>query len=125
MISVIVQKGSRHYVAAMASAVFRLLALIALVLMPIGMGAAPALAAPDHHAMMTTAGSGHCDEQQDQDQAPAQKQMDCMAACTALPAPAAPALTPALKPTAPRMIDVAAPFTGIEPEIATPPPKFA
>ena len=125
MISVIVQKGSPHYVAAMASAVFRLLALIALVLMPIGMGAAPALAAPDHHTMMTTAGAGHCDEQQDPDQAPAQHQMDCTAACAAIAAPAAPVVAPTFKPTAPRTIGVAAPFTGIEPEIATPPPKFA
>lgn len=123
MISVIVQKGFGHYVAAMASAVFRLVALIALVLMPLGMGAAPALAAPDHHEMMT-AGPGHCDEQQDQDKAPASK-MDCAAMCTALPAGNASSVTPAMKPVTPRTIALASPFTGIEPEIATPPPKQA
>ena len=125
MISVIVLKGSGHHVAAMASAVVRLIALVALVLMPHGMGAAPALAAPDHHTMMTAAGSGHSNERQDQNQAPAQQQMDCTASCTALPVAAAPVVAPALKPTGPRTIGVAAPFTGIEPETATPPPKFA
>ena len=120
--SVIVRTGSGPYVAAMASALFRLLALIALVLMPLGMGTAPALAAPGQHSMMM-AGSGHCDEQQDRNSAPAQEQMDCTAACTALPASSAPVLAPALKPTAPRMTGVDTIFTGIEPEIAPPPPK--
>lgn len=110
------------YLAAMASVMFRLLALIALVVMPIGMGSAPALAVPGHHAMMR-AGSGHCEEEQDRHEAPAQKQMDCTAACTALPAPATAALTPALEPAAARTIGVEAIFASIEPEIATPPPK--
>ena len=120
--SVIVGTGFASYVARMTGPLLRLLTLIALVLMPLGMTGAPALAAPDHHVTMA-AGSGHCDEQQDQDKAPAQQQMDCTAACTTLPAPSTPALTPPLKPTAPRLSGVAAPFAGIEPEIATPPPK--
>jgi hypothetical protein len=110
------------YIAAMASTLIRLVALMALILMPLGMGAAPALVAPGPHSM-TMAVSGHCDGQQDPDKAPAQKQMNCTAACTALPAPSAPVLPPALKPTARRMSGVDTIFTGIEPEIATPPPK--
>lgn len=122
--SLIVRTGLEPYVAAMASALIRLVALMALILMPLGMGAAPALAASGHHNM-TMAGPSHCDEQQDPDMAPAQKPIDCTAACTALPAPSAPVLAPALKPTAARMTGAVTIFTGIEPEIATPPPKGA
>lgn len=123
MISVIVQKAFGHYVAGMASAVIRLLALFALVLMPLGMAGAPALAAPNHH-MMKMSESGHCDEQQDQDQAPASKKMDCAAACTALPATGTAGPAAGLKPKAPRTIAFVAPFSGIVLEIATPPPRL-
>lgn len=123
--SVIAGTGFGPYVALMTAALLRLLTLIALVLMPLGMTGAPALAAPDHHGMMMMADPGHCDERQDQDEAPARQQMDCTAACTALPATNEPDPAPVLKPTAPRLIGVAARFTGIEPEIATPPPKKA
>lgn len=120
--SIIVGIGLGSYVGRMIAALVRLLTLLALVLMPLGMTGAPALAAPDHH-MTTMAGSGHCEEQQDE--APDQQQMDCRAACTALPAPSTPAPTPALKPIAPRLIGGVAPFTSINLEIATPPPKMA
>ena len=120
---VIVEKGSRRYGAAMASAIFRLLALISLVLMPLGMAGAPAVAqsGPAAHTM---AQMGHCGEQPDQDKAPVSK-MDCTAMCTALPAADTPALAAIWKPAAPHFIVVAAPFSGIEPEIAIPPPKRA
>ena len=108
----------------MASALLRLLALIALVIMPFGMTSAPALAAPAHHDM-AMAGAGHCDEQQDSDRATVQDRMDCTAACTALPAASAPVLAPPLKPTTPRTIAIVAPFHGVILEIATPPPRLA
>jgi hypothetical protein len=104
----------------MIAALFRLLTLLALVLMPIGMTSAPAAASPMPASHPMTA--GHCDEQPDQDQAPASR-MDCAAMCTALPATDAAAPTPVFKPKAPRTIAVATRFDGIILEIATPPPK--
>lgn len=121
LISVIVPTASGHYLARMAAAVIRLLTLLALVLMPLGMAGAPAMA----HAMpaqYSMASTGHCDEQPGQDRAPASK-MDCAAMCTALPATDAPAPASVLKPTAPRTDGVVALFEGREPEIATPPPR--
>ena len=119
--SVIVRTGLRPYVRRMIAALLRLLTLIALALMPLGMTGAPAVAQPmpmSHHM----ASNGHCDEQNSPDEAPASK-MDCTAMCTALPATDAPAPAPGLKPVPPRSIALMASFAGIEPEIATPPPK--
>ena len=121
--SVIVRTGFGPYVARMIAALLRLLTLLALVLMPLGMTGAPATASPmpASHAM---ASANHCDEQGDQDEAPAPK-MDCTAMCTALPATDSPAPSFVLKPKGPRTIAVAGPFDGIILEIATPPPKLA
>lgn len=109
----------------MTAALLRLLTLLALVLVPIGMTSAPAAASPtpaSHHMA-----AGHCDEQPEDDQAPASK-MDCAAMCatmcTALPAMDAAAPNPLLKPKAPRTIAVAKPFDGIILELATPPPRL-
>lgn len=123
--SVIAGKGGGPYGAAMAAALLRLLALVALVLMPLGMAGAPAIAQqmPMDHAAMAM-GGGHCDEEPEQDKAPASK-IDCAAMCTALPAADAPATALRLKLTAPRTITIVGPFAGIEPEIATPPPRQA
>lgn len=117
---VIAQQASQPYAVRMAATLFRLLALLALVLMPIGMTSAPAAASPmpaSHHLM-----TGHCDEQPEQDEGPTSK-MDCAAMCTALPAAVSAAATSVLKPKAPRTIAVAARFDGIILEIATPPPR--
>ena len=105
----------------MSSALMKLLALIALVMMPLGMTGAPALAAP-----VAPAGTmaGHCDQQKEQDKAPASKKMDCAAACTAIPAPETAEPAPVLRPRAPRTIALVAPFAGIVLEIATPPPRL-
>ena len=123
--SVIVPTASRPYVARMAAAVTRLLTLLALVLMPLGMASAPAMA----HAMPaqhSEASMGHCDGQTDQNRAPAHstQQMHC-AMCTALPAVPPPTPSSRLKPVEPRVIATVSPFTGIVPEIATPPPRQA
>jgi hypothetical protein len=120
--SVIAATGSRPYEPAMAAAIFRLLALVALVLMPLGMAGAPANAqstTTDHVAVAM----GHCDDQPAKDKAPAPSKMDCMAMCTALPAANGPLLSSAMKPAAVRSTFVASPFAGVEPEIATPPPR--
>lgn len=119
--SVIVSTGLKPYGGGMTAALLRLLTLLSLVLMPLGMASEPALAQPmpAEHAMTSMP---HCDDQPDQDEAPAPK-MDCTAMCTALPATDAPTDAPLLTPVAPRTIAIAAPFVGVEPEIATPPPR--
>ena len=117
---VIAARGGGAYGRAMAAAALRLLTLIALVLMPVGMAGAPAMAAPAEHGM---AGMNHCDEMPSKEQAPPSSKMDCTAMCTALPASFGLDAGPMMKPLAPRSIAMAAPFRGIEPDIATPPPK--
>jgi hypothetical protein len=120
--SVIAAKGSRPYWPAMAAVIFRLLAVVALVLMPLGMAGAPAIAQamPADHAAMPM---GHCEEQPSKDKAPAPSKMDCTAMCTALPATDTPLPAPVMRLVALRSATLAAPFDGIEPEIATPPPR--
>lgn len=121
---VIVTKALRPYDAAMAAAFLRLLALVALIVMPFGMASTPALAQPADQAMSIghAMPTGHCGDQQAPDKAPAL--MDCTAACTALPASIAPMPEPLLKPKALRTITISVPFADIEPEIATPPPRL-
>ena len=105
----------------MAAAILRLMALIALMLMPVGMAGAPAMAqpAPAEHGMAMD----HCDGMPGEEQAPAPSKMDCAAMCVALPAADTPAPEATIKPTAPRTIAIGARFDGIVPEIATPPPR--
>ncbi len=107
----------------MAAAFAKLMTLIALVLMPIGMASASAVASPVDHAAMSQ--SGHCGDQGEDDQAPDAKRMDCTAACTALPPALEPVFAPMLKPLGQRMIAVAAPFKGVVLEISTPPPRLS
>lgn len=121
--SVIVQTSSNPYGASMTAALFRLITLLALALMPFGMASAPAMnqPMPANHSM---AQAGHCEGQPEEDQAPASK-MDCTAMCSALPATDAPTPTPRLKLAAPRSTAIVVAYAGIEPEIATPPPRQA
>jgi hypothetical protein len=102
--------------AAMASAFFRLLALVSMLLMPVGMaGAAPA-------AQPASVMAGHCDEQQEPAKVPAEKMTHC-AACSALPAPALGEPLAELRPSGPRLHAELKAISGVEPEIGTPPPK--
>ena len=104
----------------MPTMILKLLTLIALALMPFGMGAA--MAGPAHHPA-STASAGHCDEQGGQ---PAGDRSsiapDCTACSMAIVAqarvhvPAAAARVPAARPFPVRGI-------GLHPETATPPPK--
>jgi hypothetical protein len=118
--SVIVAQGRGDYLRPMSAAI-RLLALIALVLMPLGMAPGHAMA---HHAPHA-AQPGHCDDRSNPDRPPAPRAVDCVAACTALPANEASCPTPRLPPEAPGPIALAERFVGIVPEIATPPPKIS
>jgi hypothetical protein len=105
----------------MAAYMSRLIALVALLLMPFGMTAAPALAQqPGHSAAM----AGHCGDQPDRGQSQLPTKEHC-AVCGALPAADSPAPAPRLKPSMPRTAALAVSFAGIEPETATPPPKTA
>ena len=107
----------------MAAAAIRFLALVALILMPLSMGAAPAMAeaapAAETHA---TADGRHCDGQSEPDNSP-EPRLGCSAMCTAIAAAEAPLFAPMLKPVAPRSSAIVVPFSGVEPEIATPPPR--
>ncbi|GAA4717024.1 hypothetical protein H9L13_06725 [Sphingomonas lutea] len=106
----------------MTSVLLKFLTLVALVLMPFGMGGMPASASemPARHAAMAM---GHCDEQPAEREAPSSSQMDCQAMCAAIAVAGSPVPAPALKPSLPRSAAIAVPFAGIVPEIATPPPR--
>ena len=115
----IAAQGDDAYVAPMASLVLRLIALLALVLMPVGMGAAPAAGiAPQ--AMS----SEHCGGHDEDRSAPANRDMHC-AACAALPAVAVPEGGSNLRPQPPRLVRSAHGRPDSILEIATPPPKLA
>ena len=102
----------------MASFVLRLMALLALVLMPVGMGAVPAMAAAP------MASSEHCGEHSKDQRKPASMDMHC-AACAALPAIAGPEQGAELRPELPRLVRAVHAMVNSVPEIATPPPKQA
>ena len=101
----------------MASAALRLLALFALIFMPLSMASAPASAQPS-----AAAPSGHCDDQQKPSDAPA-GQMHCTG-CAALPAVDAPFPISELRPQTPMELTLVQLPAGIVPETATPPPKL-
>ena len=105
----------------MSALLLKLLTLMALLLMPFGMGAAGA--APVHHAP-ATATSGHCDEPAGQpaEHCPDQA-VDCATACSMLAT--AEARSDEAVPSLHLQIDrpLAARSTAVHPDIATPPPK--
>ena len=113
---VIVQTGLMSYFAAMTAAI-RLVMLLALVLMPFGMGgtAASAYSMPAHNSSASTT---HCGEQTDDPHS-----MHC-ATCVGLLAADAPEPVTGLKPVAPRVAVAIVQFEGTELEIPTPPPKL-
>ena len=102
----------------MASFVLRLMTVLALVLMPVGMGAAPAMAAAQ------TASSEHCGERSKDQGKPASMDMHC-AACAALPAIAGQEQGSDIRPELPRLLRAAHAMIDSIPEIATPTPKLA
>ncbi len=104
----------------------RLLTLIALVLMPFGMAAAPASAQPmppmQHHA--ATAES-HCMDQDSPDHGKTAQPGDCAMTCAAIVAPQPAAAPPParVKPVIARPLVQRG--SGLHTEAATPPPKRA
>jgi hypothetical protein len=102
----------------MASALLRILMLVALALMPLGMTGAAAAAAPS-----SAAAAGHCDDHQKPVDAPAKMDMHC-ATCAALPV-VHPNLTDrGLRPELPRLVKAANALSDTEPETDTPPPRL-
>ena len=117
MISVIAGTVSCLYLRGMRRYLMQFLALIAVTLMPMGMAAGPALA----HDMPVTE-SGHCKGDEKTSDDPAKSQTHCTS-CSALQPirdekPSAGSL-----PQAPRILAGSGPIFGVEPELATPPPK--
>ncbi len=105
----------------MPSMVVKLLTLLALALMPLGMGTANAM--PAHPSAATVQ---HCDEHggQPAEQSP-DKPMDCAISCSMLAIAEAEVDPPAAVrplPTAPLLVH---PDAGLDPDTATPPPKLS
>ena len=92
--------------------------LFALALMPLGMTGVAAAAMPS-----PAAAAGHCDDHQKPADAPAKMDMQC-ATCAALPAIAANAVGPQLRPELPRLVKAANALSDTEPETDTPPPRL-
>jgi hypothetical protein len=111
-----------------AANLLRLLAALALVLMPLGM-ISPAHAAGMGHAS-AAASSVHCDEMSGhRDTHQPDQQPDCMAdcviACSALPSIAGIVPLPGLAPALRQPPALSAGVHGLHPEAATPPPRLA
>ena len=104
----------------------RLLVLLAVLLMPLGMAPASAVASPiKHHAMMAEMAMEHCP-----DQSSKHEHNDGLAMCSMACASALPAQDVARDETLPRHHQLVMPMRvqtlrGVLLEIATPPPKFA
>jgi hypothetical protein len=114
----IAAQGRGAYAVRMATFILRLMTLLALVLMPVGMGAPAAAIAPQ------AASSEHCGGHEEERSQPVSRDMHC-AACAALPAIAAPDAGTDLRPELPRLARSAHGKPESLLEIATPPPKLA
>ena len=99
----------------------KLLLLLAMVLMPLGMTAAPAAAA--EHAAMASMPMEHCPEQAPQHGGKAGLAECTMACAAALPAADFRTGEPLKILCTPDVPSVAARLHGLDPETATPPPK--
>ena len=106
----------------MPSMVLRLLALLALVLMPFGMGTASAI--PVHHA--PAAAAQHCDEHGGQPAGQSRdKAMDCAVSCSMLAVAEARIDRPSAALPVPTARPLAERDAGLHPDTATPPPKLS
>ena len=114
------------YVVKVPTMLSKLLLLLSVMFMPFGMSSAGASAASmDHHAMMGAAAMEHCPDQPSKPD-----RMDGMAMCAMACASALPAQEPAREQAPKKDHQLVVPMaertmSGIQPEIATPPPKRA
>jgi hypothetical protein len=105
----------------MRCAFLRLIALLAVVLMPLGMSAAPAAPLHAHPAMMPM---NHCSDK-DSSCHGSGPLADCTMACSsALPAQDLPSESPPLAVFVPVFPILAQTLHGLDPDTATPPPKL-
>ena len=121
---VIASQAGAFYFARMAPGLLRLVTMIAALLMPFGMAAAPAAPASGHHAAMASP-TEHCPQgapAEDTSGAPADCAMPCSAALPAADFAAARSDTLHQAAAEPALEGALA---GILLEIATPPPKPA
>ena len=103
--------------------ILRLLTLVALVLMPFGMG--PASANPVHEAPPAVS-AGHCDEPGGQPVKESSGQaIDCAMVCSMLAATGAGVAAPGTHPPLPIGWPLAERGSGLHPDTVTPPPKFS
>ena len=106
----------------MATLVARLILFLAVLLMPLGMTAAPAAA---HQSMAAEMPMGHCPDQQRGDDHKAGI-ADCTMACAAaLPAVEAVRDDPSIEPSAQIVAVQPHGLHGLHPETATPPPRVS
>ncbi|HEX8586259.1 MAG TPA: hypothetical protein VF680_17850 [Allosphingosinicella sp.] len=129
MTAAVATSGSGAYLASMtASRLLRLLAMFALLLMPLAMAGQGHAVAAAPHGEMASAEAGHCadmDGKADKKDQGGSSAADCLMACAALPAAEAPLAAEqiVLRPT---LVAVLVPvITGLSPEAETPPPRIA
>ncbi|HET7816188.1 MAG TPA: hypothetical protein VFK58_01240 [Sphingomicrobium sp.] len=103
----------------MASVLLRLAMLVALALMPFGMGGAAAIAAEAPAAVQTDCGDHHRPAD-----APAKAQLHC-AGCAALAAIEPPLPVAGIRPELPHVLKTINALTNTEPDTATPPPRIS
>jgi len=103
----------------MASVFLRLAILVALALMPFGMGGTAALAAFSSPAAV----AADCgDHRQSKPDSPMKAQLHC-GACAALATIAAPKAVAEMRPELPRILRTIDSLSDTEPDTATPPPR--
>lgn len=120
--AVIASHSLRTYFELMPSMVLKLLTLLALMLMPLGMGTAGAM--PVHQAPAAAATTQHCDEHGGQ---PAEqsrdKSMDCAVSCSMLAVAEPQVEEPSVAHPLLAAPALAERDAGLHPDTATPPPK--
>lgn len=108
----------------MRSALLPLLAILAVMLMPFGMTAAPA-SSIHHQQMAKVMPMDHCPEPASTPQSNGALAHCSMACAVALPADDSPALVSELITRSLPLVPIVERLSGTEPEIATPPPRLA
>ena len=124
MSPVIAGQAWSAYQRRVVAAFFRLIAISAILLMPIGMGMAPAAAAmPSSHASMSGQEEGHCGQKPDNDAGKAMA-MQCAGSCSALPAEPASLSAKGPAPVACLGVTAVKVLHGVMLPLSTPPPRL-
>jgi hypothetical protein len=121
---VIARQGRTLYLGQVVAALFRLLAIAAIILMPLSMGIAPAAAAvPSSHASMKGQEDGHCGQKPDNDSGKAMA-MQCTGSCSALPCEPASFSAQEPAPVACLSASAVKELHGVMLPLSTPPPRL-